>query len=66
MWLRPACYGPGSPALFKSKAPRPKDHLDAEMVAPVLAGSQRAWLAGLLPTGHPWQALLDRGRRAQP
>lgn len=46
--------------LMKAKSPRPKDDLDAEMVVPALASSQRQWLAEHLPGEHPWLGLMSR------
>ncbi|HZT65630.1 MAG TPA: hypothetical protein VFA11_07555 [Acidimicrobiales bacterium] len=43
--------------LFKSKAPRPKDHVDARTVVPTLEGHQKDWLRARLPPDHPWVAL---------
>jgi hypothetical protein len=50
--------------LMKSKSPRPKDDLDAEVVIPVLEHDQRDWLAGHLAQGHPWQAIIRRSGAA--
>jgi hypothetical protein len=44
--------------LFKSKALRAKDHLDAHHVIPRLDEARRQLLAGLLPGTHLWQPLL--------
>jgi Aminoglycoside-2''-adenylyltransferase len=47
--------------LFKSKTLRPKDELDFEDAAPLLAGEQRAWLRAALELahpGHPWARRL--------
>lgn len=44
--------------LFKSKNPRPKDHLDARQVIPLLDADQRAFLADHLDDGHPWRNQL--------
>lgn len=42
--------------LFKSKNPRPKDHLDARQVIPLLIdANQRAFLANYLDDDHPWR-----------
>lgn len=41
--------------LFKSKAIRPKDTLDAAVVIPRLDPARRAWLQQHLPANHPWQ-----------
>ena len=43
--------------LFKSRALRPKDQVDAEVIIPELTASQSDWLAEHLPTDHPWQEL---------
>lgn len=43
--------------LFKSETPRPKDHVDAEVVIPELDDDRQAWLVDHLPADHPWQAL---------
>jgi hypothetical protein len=40
--------------LFKAKGLRPKDHVDAGVVIPLLDEPRRRWLAGHLPEGHPW------------
>lgn len=45
--------------LFKSKNPRPKDHVDAEVVISALSTIERDQLSDLLPHDHTWQALLD-------
>ena len=44
--------------LMKSKAVRPKDDLDAQVVIPALSGPQRNWLAERLPAEHPWQQVV--------
>lgn len=44
--------------LFKSAAPRPKDHLDAREVVPELAPAAVRWLRARLPQEHAWQVLL--------
>jgi hypothetical protein len=44
--------------LFKSKAVREKDELDARQAIPALERERRRRLATLLPTDHPWHALL--------
>lgn len=44
--------------LFKSKALRPKDDVDAEHVIPRLEPSRASWLARHLALRHPWQRLL--------
>lgn len=44
--------------LFKAKHPRPKDHIDAERVIPVLDSQARSFLAQHLSPEHPWQRLL--------
>ena len=46
--------------LFKSKDVRPKDTLDAEVVAPLLDSGGLALLTAQLRTGHPWLSLLRR------
>jgi hypothetical protein len=51
---------PHAQLLMKAKAPRPKDHLDAEVVIPALDAAQRRWLAGHLPDEHPWLGLMNR------
>ncbi len=44
--------------LFKSRDPRDKDDVDAREVIPALDPARRARLAELLPSDHPWRALL--------
>lgn len=44
--------------LFKSKAPRAKDHDDAGRVIPLLGLAERLFLEAELPDDHPWQRLL--------
>lgn len=44
--------------LFKSKDPRPKDHLDAAQVIPELDTDRRQRLGRLLPDEHPWKRLV--------
>jgi len=44
--------------LFKSKAGRVKDQLDAEQVIPDLTADGCSFLRSVLPDGHPWWALL--------
>ena len=44
--------------LFKSAAPRPKDHHDAREVIPALAPSPAEWLRARLPDSHPWWGML--------
>jgi len=44
--------------LFKSKAPRAKDDVDAGHVVPRLEPARRRSLGALLPGDHPWQQLL--------
>lgn len=46
--------------LFKSKQPRPKDHIDAEHVIPALAGDPRRFLDRQLPPNHQWRSLLEQ------
>lgn len=46
--------------LMKAKSPRPKDHLDAEVVIPELQRPQRRWLGERLPQDHPWQDLTGQ------
>ncbi len=48
--------------LFKSKNPRPKDHVDADVVISTLSTAERNELSGLLPDDHMWQALLDKSQ----
>jgi hypothetical protein len=48
--------------LFKAQQPRPKDQADFEGVLPMLTGTQRATLSGLLERAHPghmWLATLS-------
>ena len=47
--------------LFKAKHPRPKDHVDAEMVIPFLDSGARRFLTDRLSPEHPWQRLLTDG-----
>lgn len=44
--------------LFKSKEPRPKDHLDAEVAIPTLDDAAKKFLIEHLPHDHPWMRLL--------
>jgi hypothetical protein len=44
--------------VFKSTAPRPRDHVDAAQVIPALDERRRRILTALLPPEHPWQRLL--------
>jgi hypothetical protein len=44
--------------LYKSKAVRPKDALDAAEVIPELDAEHRTRLGALLPNEHEWQRLL--------
>lgn len=44
--------------LYKGQRPRPKDHLDAQQVLPVLDESRREFLRRYLPVEHEWQQLL--------
>jgi hypothetical protein len=50
--------------LLKSKAPRRKDDLDAEVVIPALTRPQRGWLSGHLPRDHLWQRIVHRSNSA--
>ena len=54
-----AYLAPELQLLFKSKAPRAKDDLDAEIVIPELSADRRSFLARWLATGHPWRRWLD-------
>jgi hypothetical protein len=56
----PPFLAPELQLLFKSKGPRPKDHLDAEVVIPDLTPEAKAILRSRLPDGHPWLRLMDR------
>jgi hypothetical protein len=51
---------PHAQLLLKSKAVRPKDDLDAQVVIPALSRPQSSWLAAHLPPEHPWQRILRR------
>lgn len=44
--------------LYKSKARRPKDDVDAAEVIPHLGARERERLSRLLPPDHPWQRRL--------
>lgn len=46
--------------LMKSKDVRPKDDLDARVVLPTLARTERQWLAAHLPSDHPWHDVPSR------
>jgi len=49
---------PHAQLLMKSKAVRPKDELDAQVVIPALSEPQRSWLAERLLPEHPWQRIV--------
>jgi hypothetical protein len=47
--------------LYKARCPRPRDHVDFELVAPLLDADARAWLVDALhraEPGHPWISAL--------
>ncbi len=44
--------------LFKSRAPRPRDHQDAAEVIPLLGPRDRTFLRSHLPAAHVWHDLL--------
>jgi hypothetical protein len=54
---------PQAALLFKSSTaggqPRPKDQQDFDGVLPHLTPGERGWLAGQLPSVHPWRARLQ-------
>lgn len=47
--------------LFKSRDPRPKDHLDARQVIPLLDPDQHTFLADHLDDDHPWRQQVAPG-----
>ena len=52
--------------LFKSKGVRDKDHMDAQLVIPLLEPTRRRWLKDHLPPKHPWLSLVDQEEGGEP